>query len=292
MEKQANSLINSTRPNHRFTNGLNLLMYKAVYKQLYSSLHRYGMRLLNDDFTIDNVVQEAFLKLWNYRDTITSQEHALRFLCQNVKWECYAYFRNPVSRFHRRFTYLDAIEDYDTVVGLCEPLVDDDEDAVTESQLKAIQDMIPFLSHGRDRSLLQLYYLDGLSYKQIALRYDISINAVSLEVRKGVEQLRSMLVTPQKLFADTSEVQHPSANHRIWLYDIEGLTKEQSQIYRLRSECKYGFERIAVSLDLPQAYVQREYVKAWKVVSGQKKKENRPASVNAAAHKPVTFLIA
>ncbi|MBS7565646.1 sigma-70 family RNA polymerase sigma factor [Mucilaginibacter sp. Bleaf8] len=266
--------------------------FNKYYVCLYASVHRYGIRMLNDDFTIDNIVQEAFLKLWNYRETITSQEHALRFLRQNVKWECYAYFRNPVSRFNRRFTYLDAIEDYDTVLGLCEPLVEDDEDAVTESQLKAIKDMIPFLSHGRERNLLQLYYIDGLSYKQIALRYNITVTAASLDVRKGVEKLKTMLVRPQKLFAEPFVAHTTDVNQRIWLYDIEGLSKEQSQIYRLRSESKYSFERIAVNLDLPQAYVQREYVKAWKLVSLQKKKGSQPAYVDAAAHKPVTFLIA
>lgn len=268
------------------------LSFSCLYASLYTSTRRYGLRMINDDFTIDNIVQEAFLKLWNYRETITSQEHALRFLRQNVKWECYAYFRNPVSRFHRRFTYLDAIEDYDTVLGLCEPVVEDDEDAVTESQLKAIKDMIPFLSHGRERSLLQHYYIDGLSYKQIALRYGISINAASLEVRKGVDKLKAMLVRPQKLFANRSEIHDTNINQRVWLYDIEGLSKEQSQIYRLRSECKYSFERIAASLDLPQAYVQREYVKAWKVVSMKKNKGTDSSMAKFPTHKPVTFLIA
>lgn len=264
--------------------------YKTVYKNLYNSIYRYGMWIINDDFTVSNIVQEAFLKLWNYRETITSQEHAIRFLKQNVRWECHAYFRNPVSKFHRRFTYLDGIEDYDTVLGICEPEWEDGRDGVTEKQLKVITDMIPFLPDGREKNFLRSYYLDGLSYRQIATRHHITIVAASLDVKKGVDKLRSMIVRPQKLFSPVTSNGSTDTSYRVWLYDIEGLSKEQSQIYRLRSECKHSFARIADSLNLPQSYVQREYVAAWKVVSSRKKQIS--SADTATAHKPVSFLIA
>lgn len=267
-----------------------LLSFTSTYESQYMSIYRYGMWILNDDFTVSNIVQEAFLKLWDYRETITSQEHAIKFLKQNVRWECHAYFRNPVSKFHRRFTYLDAIEDYDTVLGICEPEDEDERDEVTEKQLKVITDMIPFLPDSRQKSFLRLYYLDGLSYRQIATRLHITVAAASLDVKKGVDKLRSMIVRPQKLFSHTASSDTTDTSHRVWLYDIEGLSKEQSQIYRLRSECKYSFVKIADSLSLPQAYVQREYVAAWKVVSRQKKAKG--CVVTATAHKSVSFLIA
>jgi hypothetical protein len=40
--------------------GFTYQVYKAIYKRCYRSTHRYGMWMLNDAFTIDNVVQEAF----------------------------------------------------------------------------------------------------------------------------------------------------------------------------------------------------------------------------------------
>lgn len=271
---------------------LNDVAYDRIYRKVFSSLRYYGTCILNDKFTIDNIVQEAFLKLWNYRETITSIDHAKAFLKQNIKWECYSYIRHPVSRFHRRFTYLDAIDNFDTVFGLSEPEPDDEQDELTQRQLKAISDMIPFLAEGREKNLLKLYYIDGLSYKQIAHRHDISTAAASLGVRSGVEKLRSMIVRPQQLFAETKVSALMDANKRVWLHDIKGLTKEQSQIYRLRVECKYGFDRIARSLDLPLAYVQREYVRAWKVVNGQKEKKSSLSGAVLRSHKPVAFLIA
>ena len=208
------------------------MIYTSLYNSFHSSLYRYGMRLVNDSFTIENVVQEAFLKLWNYRETITTAEHASRFLRQQVKWECHAHFRNPVSRFHRRFTYLDGIEDYDTVLDICEVPDESEQDEFTTVQLKAITDMMPFLAKGREKNLMKLYYADGLSHKQIAARYDISVNAVTLDLQKGVHRLKAMIVQPQKLFAEISELGTKlyASDQRVWLYDIEGLNKEQSQI--------------------------------------------------------------
>lgn len=36
--------------------------FAALYSSYYLPTHRYGMRMLNDTFTIDNVVQEAFFE--------------------------------------------------------------------------------------------------------------------------------------------------------------------------------------------------------------------------------------
>jgi RNA polymerase sigma factor (sigma-70 family) len=278
--------------------GFSYQVYKAIYKKYYRCTHRYGMWMLNDAFTIDNVVQEAFLKLWNYRESITSLEHASRFLKLQVKWECHAYFRSPVSRFHRRFTYLDATGNDDSLLYLGEEQDEEEQDAITRGQLKAINDMMPFVAEGREKNLMKLYYVDGLSYKQIAARYGISITAVGNALQKGIAKLKAMIVQPQKLFSTPVVLSRASdAGQRVWLYDIEGLSKEQSQIYRMRTELRHEFASIARSLGLPQAYVQREYVKAWKVVSQQKKEKTSVWQAGSGAHqrtdyKPVTIRIA
>lgn len=263
------------------TIGKEEVCFAILYQKLYKSTHRYGMHLINDAFTIDNIVQEAFLKLWEHREQMTSLLHASRFLKQNVRWECHAYFRSPVSRFHRRFTYLDAVEDCDNIYRLTEP-EPDESNTITESQLKVITDMLPFLPSGRAKTFMKLYYVNGISSKQIADRYGMHISAVHLELRHGVGKLKAMIVRPQQVFAaGTAAVitvlnnnKNPviETGQRIWLYNIEGLNREQSQIYRLRMESKYEFKRIADYLSLPQAYVQSEYVKAWKALSLRKKK--------------------
>jgi RNA polymerase sigma factor (sigma-70 family) len=279
-------------------NGYSKELFGQLYYKLYSRTYSYGLWLLNDSFTIENILQEAFLKLWKYRESITSLEHASRFLKQQVKWECHAYFRSPVSRFHRRFTYLDATGNDDSLLYSGEQVDEEEQDAITMEQLKAINDMMPFVAEGREKNLIKLYYVDGLSYKQIALRYGISITSVVNDLQKGIAQLKAMIVQPQKLFSNSVVQSRTSdAGQRVWLYDIEGLSKEQSQIYRLRMELKQEFAAIARSLNLPQAYVQREYVKAWKAVNQQKKNKGSQFQAGSGAHlrtdyKPVTIRIA
>jgi len=290
--------VSALKPVKQQDRQLDLLSFESLYNSMFRYMHRYGMWMLNDAFTIDNVVQEAFLKLWNYRESITSMEHASRFLKQQVKWECHAYFRSPVSRFHRRFTYLDATGNDDSLLFFGEQLDSEEQDAITMGQLKAINDMMPFVAEGREKNLMKLYYVDGLSYKQIAARYNISITAVVNDLQKGIAKLKTMIVQPQKLFCTPMVQSRTSeAGQRVWLYDIEGLTKEHSQIYRMRMELKQEFAVIARSLNLPQAYVQREYVKAWKAISQQKKNKCNQFQAGSGAHlrtdyKPVTIRIA
>lgn len=263
-----------------------------LYRKNYSVLKRYGLSLLNDKFIVDTIVQEAFLKLWDYRATIGSVDHALAFLKMNIKWECYAYFRSPAGRFQRNLTYLDAIENSDSLFGIHNSEAEEDRDDMTDRRLKAINDMIPFLINGRERDVLKLYYSDGFNCKQIAQRYGITVSKAALDLRSGIAKLRAMVASPQQVFAKSNIACEVSAAKRVWLYDIEGLNKEQSKIYRLRIECKYSFQLIARSLNLPQAYVQKEYVKAWKAVSLQKKKKGSGFYPKVQQPEPANFLTA
>jgi RNA polymerase sigma factor (sigma-70 family) len=272
--------------------------FKNAHYRFSKLAFRYGMRFLNDPFTIESVVQEAFLKLWNYRDSIASEEHARRFLFMHVKWECYAYFRSPVSRFYRRFTHLDAISNYDSVLGLC--ATDDTEmDEITTERLNAVNQVLPFLSAGKEKNLIKMYYTDGLSHKQIAAAYGNSVSAVSLNLRKAVNKLQTMILQPKKMIEGISEPAKKviDRDQCIWLYNVEGLDKKQSQIYRLRIESKYSFEHIAITLNIPQSLAQKEYVKAWKIVSLLKKEKNaepraRNSKTVGSANLPVTFRMA
>jgi len=292
MESLRHFEISLIEPNFQKDTYLTSFQFAHVYKSLSKQVFLYGIRIVNDRFIIENIIQEAFLKLWNYRDTITGLEHAKAFLMLNIKWECHTYFRSPASRFHRRFTYLDSSEDYNIALEYHDTDAEAERDEITEVQLKAITDMITFLPEGREKKLLRLYYIDGLSYKQIAGRYDITISAASTAIRNGIGQLRAMIVRPQKLLDVDKGFNAISADQRVWLYDLEGLNREQSQIYRLRTECKYSFERVANTLNLPQAYVQQEYVKAWKV-AGQIKKGNANATFKGQqSYKLVTYMIA
>jgi RNA polymerase sigma factor (sigma-70 family) len=238
------------------------------------NLRKYGLRLLKDNYIIENIVQDAFLKLWEFRDTITSLEHAERFLKQAVKWGCHAYFRNASSRFHRRMVQLDAFDNNDSILATCggDPIFNESEDSVFDQRLQEAWLAIANLFYGREKEVLELFYIKGFTHTQIADRYGISIRTITLILDKGKLRLKTMLVTaPKRIKSRSIQKQHFSdllTKSEL----IEGLNAEQNAIYQLRLIGKYNFDQIAVFLHLTTSYIQLEYIKAWKIVDWQKKK--------------------
>lgn len=68
------------------------------YKRL---LFWLGKQMLKDDFVVETLVQEVFLKLWLHRDSIETPQHMVCFLRFVLKRECIAYFNAPKTQFTR-----------------------------------------------------------------------------------------------------------------------------------------------------------------------------------------------
>jgi RNA polymerase sigma factor (sigma-70 family) len=243
-------------------------LFNSAYSNLYGTTFRYGIFILNNEFLIENIVQDAFLKLWNFRETIADLGHASRFLKQTIRWECYAYFRSPSGRFHRRLANLEDTNEHELLSCSSEP---ETQNEIAEDQLRLINNMLSFLPSGKEKSWLKLYYTDGLSHKQIAVRYSVSVQEVNAGLIKYITRLKTIIVRPNFFNSETNIVVKP-VNYKFETHNIDGLNSEQSLIYRLRTKGKYEFSQIAAHLNLPQSYVQQQYVLAWKLVTAQKNK--------------------
>ena len=89
------SYIYSTLANHEkdfelFASGYELGL-TSLYNQLSRSIYRYGMMLVKDEFIVNSIIQEAFLKAWTFRERLTSLDHTRRFLSlESMKGEKWA----------------------------------------------------------------------------------------------------------------------------------------------------------------------------------------------------------
>lgn len=232
----------------------------------------FGLRLLNDTYTSENIVQDAFLKLWQFRETITCEEHAERFLKQAVKWGCYAYFRNPNSRFHRALIKLDGIQNHERLLG-CDfsyATTEDAENTLNDYRLNEVNQAIAKFFHGKEKEVIELYFIKGFTHSQIAARYGLSVRTVTIIIDNGKTRLRTILVTAKERINDRAYKNQPLSGNIVCFDQIEGLSKEQNTIYHLRLSCKCDFNQIAAYLNLTSSYVQMEYVKAWKIANTHK----------------------
>lgn len=123
-----------------------------------------------------------------------------------------------------------------------------------EEKVQAIYKVIPYLPASQ-QTILTLYFEYGLSYKQIAKRFGASNQAISQELHKGLEHLKTVIHAKKKL--DTPA--KPTESRMPYEEILDG---ELLQLFRLRYEMKLSFDAIASKMNLPQAYVQQQYVTA------------------------------
>ena len=227
----------------------------GLYDQLYKPLLYHGLRIIKDRFVVNSIIQEAFLKAWNFRERMTSTLHVYRFIRLNITWGCYGYFRQATyKRHYGSVIYTDDI-DYYTSPSCFESEINEQLQKADEEKLQTIYNVIPYLPATR-QNLINLYFKYGFSYKQIANRYATSKQAISRELQNGLEHLKKIINSKKRL--DNPVVKSPKT---ILPYN-EILEGEMLQVFKLRYEMKLSFESIALQLNLPQLDIQQLYIAA------------------------------
>lgn len=223
----------------------------SLYNQLSRSIFRYGFTLVKDEFIVNSIVQEAFLKAWTFRERLTSLDHTKRFLKLTVRWECMHYYRNSKSRFYRSLIRLDWLDN----IHLLETLSEPEESSNQSIYISELLRVIPSLPNRQQRSILELHLVEGLSPKEISLRLQLSVRAINDEIQNACNYLRSLLTQSMPMPDRTVGRNDTRLNSG-------HLTREQRDIYSMRYSMRYSFLQIAELLKLSQPYVQQQYVVA------------------------------
>ncbi|HBT81209.1 hypothetical protein A2757_01915 [Candidatus Giovannonibacteria bacterium RIFCSPHIGHO2_01_FULL_48_47] len=168
-----------------------LLVASQEYPDLFSILVdryqaaflRFAGRILNSKEEAEDVVQEAFLKIYRHADQL--QEGP------NSKFKSWAYkivFNTALTRYRNlkkrmgQVTYLDTFL-YETLGSK-----DFQDNLDAEIFVKEILAKMP----NDFRELLELHYLEGLSYDQISEKKNITIPALKMRLFRARELFRNL----------------------------------------------------------------------------------------------------
>jgi RNA polymerase sigma factor (sigma-70 family) len=230
------------------------------YKRL---LFWVGWQVLKDDFVVDTIVQDTFLKLWLHRDTIESPDHITGFLRFVMKRDSIAYVIAPRNKFTRLMASLDSFENYQDYLAGYDPLKDVEylhSQESDQNKFDEVKKVLPVLNPKR-KHLIELCLEYGFQYKPIAEAMGSSVTGISTEVSKAIDELRKILkVTtfeqPEEKVFDTQE-------------QSEKLSSQQLEIIKRRFEQKSSFAVIAKELKLPEKEVHREFLYAYQHLQNQ-----------------------
>lgn len=239
------------------------LAFAEIHAQYGRRIFWVGRRMISDDFVIESLVQDTFLKLWVHRDRIASPEHIFFFLRFVMQRECISHYTRPKNRFFKSVHSLERFGNYQDYMAGYEPLHDlenRDAQARTQEDFDKVNTVLPLLN-AESRHLIALCLTYGFQYKAISEALGTSIAQTSTKVKKAIGELRTIIhqggmLDPKDRGAKETEV--PGV-----------VTPDQAAVLKLRCEAKHSFAAIAAALNRSQKEVQRDFMAAYKILQQQ-----------------------
>lgn len=230
------------------------------YKRL---LFWIGIRMIEDDFVVETLVQDVFLKLWLKRDTIETPDHIINFLRFVMRRDCMSYFSAPRNKFNRSVNSLEKYENYQDYLAGYDPLQDEENllhHAADQRNFEEVQKVLSVLNPKR-KHLIKLCLEYGFQYKPIAVAMGSSVKDISNEVHKAIADLRSILrVNSLELIPEKTSEKVPQ---------VENLSTQQLEIVKRRFEEHSSFAVIAKALELTEKEVRRDFLYAYQYLQTQ-----------------------
>lgn len=172
--------------NHKPHENKELQLFNELFRSHYSLLHNYILKLSNCSEIAKDVVQEAYIKLWNKRqhlDSNLSVENYLFKICHN---EFLIYIRKK----KKENSLLDELK-FDIAQKIYTPFDH------TESKINQIEIVLAKLSK-RSREAFVLSKVDNLKYTEIAEEMGISVKTVEKHISKALKLFKNTALTRSK----------------------------------------------------------------------------------------------
>ena len=166
--------------------------FNKIFRALYKNVFFLSRKFLDNDDDAADVTQETFVTLWNHQGRFNTYPNITAFLMITARNASLNYLRYKV----RTQETLKAVSDIEAAVG------NEDFEEVERKALRAmaqaktlevLTQMIAELP-AANREVLQLYYFDELSKKEIADRYGITPTAVKKRIDRALSLLRIKLL--------------------------------------------------------------------------------------------------
>ena len=159
------------------------LAFSVLFERYYRSLINYGNSLSSYPERVQDCVQDVFVNLWLYRNTLSDNVVIKAYLLSSV--------RKRIARLHERDTIfrqtapLDAVQ-FSLDFSIEDQLIADEETSAQVSQLNRLINALP----PRQKEALYLRYHQGLTIEQIGEMLDINHQSVSNLLHRFIQHHR------------------------------------------------------------------------------------------------------
>lgn len=153
------------------------------YEQYIDELFAYGMAFCMNRETVLDAIQDLFLHLYEIENKLESPDNVKFYLLNSLKNRLISVLRKEIS-----FQNLDEIEDYNFQIKVdAKDLIEDTESC--QLYEKQIEQLLSLLTN-KQREVIYLYYMQGLSYEEIASLLKITPKSVRKIAYRAIERMQ------------------------------------------------------------------------------------------------------
>ena len=162
---------------------LNEAALEYLFRDHFPGLCLFAVGYVKDREVAKEIVQDAFVNLWEKRETIDQSKPVKSYLSATVRNRCLNYLRD-----HRKFSSdLLALENlsHETIYAQPDKLVESD----IHLQISRAIEELP----EKCREIFKLSRHQNLKYQQIADKLEISVKTVETQMSKALQHMRIRL---------------------------------------------------------------------------------------------------
>ena len=162
--------------------------FKGVYLKNFNLLYNLCFEYTQDSSIAEEIVQDTFTKLWEIRESISSDTNLINFLYTIAKNKCLNYLRDQqtVFRAQNSLKYLEMQFNYEALHEVADQWI----------QFNELKEMIDLAIEKLPEEIKKTFILsrfEELKYKEIAKQLDVSVKTVESRISKGLTFLRKEL---------------------------------------------------------------------------------------------------
>jgi RNA polymerase sigma-70 factor (ECF subfamily) len=178
-----------TLNNSNFNNAKDNEIFKELFHRLYPALRFYAARFLHDD-DLDDVIQDAFLELWDKREDIEIGDKIAAFMYRSVYSKSINVLKHKIVE--NKYSE-NQVELYNKKMEYFHPDNNEITNSIENTELKNM--IYKEISQLPDKcqEIFRMSYLMDMKNKEIAEILNISLRTVEAHIYKALKLLRNNL---------------------------------------------------------------------------------------------------
>ncbi|MEQ9290141.1 MAG: sigma-70 family RNA polymerase sigma factor [Cyclobacteriaceae bacterium] len=150
--------------------------FQYIYDQNYGILLRYGLKIIPDQGTVEDHIQELFIYLWKQKANLEIRKSITVYLIWSL--------RNRLLKFQEKQKVLGSDESLETLEVPEYP-----QERLSSEELKSAVDSLP----GKQREVIYLKYYQNLDGQEIAQIMEITLGTTYNLLSRAIANLRTRL---------------------------------------------------------------------------------------------------